>query len=424
MSKKPSFLAPYKKPLILLGVALVILLGVTKVMPLISSLNANDTPITGIKAENDTVYNINDTIAAEDFQVEAKHEDGETSVLSEDAYSISKKKPEKIGKYTEVVITLKSNKEIKDTIKVKNEREKITSFDCGSPNIKDVKAVVYSNGELAFEGKGNVLQYEREKFPWQNNRDIVISSISFEKDITPKSMDYWFEGMENLTYISPLPSTVESIVGMCNDCPVLEEGVDWSQCENLLDISGLYEDCPVMKTIPAIPSTVRNASNFCAGCEELQATPDMTKATAMTNGTEMYYNCKKLTETTSAPALVIYDSMYQNCINLKDMPEIAPTAQSMENTFADCISLATTKRIPEKVDVVTGCFSGCSKLTGDLVVDAKPNDYAGFLDGASNATILNLTGKSDRLDVLANTCEGNNIMVNGKAPNREKTSVE
>ena len=198
---------------------------------------------------------------------------------------------------------------------------------------------------MAFEGKGDILQFDQGDFPWQQAENEVYA-ISFEEDIKPVNMDYWFEGLETLTYISPLPDSVESVVGMCKDCIELKKGVDWSQCKNLLDITSVYEDCTSMKKIYPIPSTVRTAASAFLNCTELQTAPDMTKADALTNASQMYQDCKKLTETNTAPHLQILDEMYSGCINLKEQPEIAAGAISLESTFQDCQKLVTTKRIP------------------------------------------------------------------------------
>lgn len=414
-NNKFEFLVPFKKPLILAGVAFAVFLVIGKIIPAIQESQSNKSPIVSINAENETVYSVGTQFSEEDFTVTAKHKNGDTSNISSEEIKLSINIPGKVGKYTTVIISLKENTKISTSVKVKNERKKLESFYCGSPNIKDAQAILYSNGELAFEGKGDILQFDQGDFPWQQAENEVYA-ISFEEDIKPVNMDYWFEGLETLTYISPLPDSVESVVGMCKDCIELKKGVDWSQCKNLLDITSVYEDCTSMKKIYPIPSTVRTAASAFLNCTELQTAPDMTKAASLTNASQMYQDCKKLTETNTAPHLQILDEMYSGCINLKEQPEIAAGAISLESTFQDCQKLVTTKRIPETVKNVSMCYSGCGKLQGELIIDANPEEYSSFLDGVANATTLNLKGNSKILDLLANTNEGNNIRVNGREP--------
>lgn len=425
MKKVLKELRPFKKPLILLGIIIGVLIFLTKILPFFQEIQANKTPISSISATNDRSYASGEIIKAADFEIKAKHESGKFSTVKSKDVELSTSRPEKTGKYTEVKITLKENKKISTTVKVKNQRTKVEEFPCGNPNIKDVKAVLYSNGELCFEGEGNVLQYDEGQFPWQNSQSSInIISVSFEEGVKPTSMDNWFQGMQDLTYISPLPDSVKSVVGMCKGCTSLTEAPDWSNCTELLDVSEAYTQCTSLVTIPALPASIRNASKMCSGCEELQKSPDLTGATNLVDATEMFDSCKKLTQPSNAPSLKIMDSMYRNCINLEFMPDISNTVTSMESTFEGDVSLTKLKTIPSSVQSVMSCFNGCTKVTGELEIDCNPDNYSGFLNNAANATQLNLTGSSKMLEVLANTSENGNILVNGKMPNPEITSIE
>ena len=409
---------PFKIPLIILGGFMVVFIVATQIIPMIKEKEAKKTPIVSIKAESEKLYIPGDKILPSDFDITATHKNGKHSTVNTEEIELSTSKPNRVGKSTDVTITLKSDPDITTTIKVKNKREKVTSYFCGNPNIKDVKAVVYSNGELCFEGKGDVLQFERGEFPWlESSQDIT--AVSFEKNVSPVSMDYWFEEMENLTYISPLPESVESIVGMAQGCIKLKNAPEWNNCKNLLDATLAYEECEMLESIPAIPASVRNASSMCEGCINLQTAPDMTAATSLVDATGMLKGCLKLTSATISPAVQIMDAMFQDCINLKEMPRIPESVRSMSSAFSGDTALSSVTNIPSGAQNISGCFTGCSKISGELVIHANPNDYAGFLSEAANATQLNLTGSSKMLDVLANTNDGSNIAVNGKMPNPE-----
>lgn len=425
MRKILKELRPFKKPLILLLVVIILLIFLTKILPFFREIQANKTPITSISATNEKVYSIGETINAADFDITAIHKSGKSSTVKSKDVELSRTKPEKVGKYTEVKIILRDNEKISTTVKVKNQRTKVEEFPCGNPNIQDVKAVLYSNGELCFEGEGNVLQFDAGQFPWQKNQSSTeITSISFEKGVKPTSMDYWFQGMQELTYISPLPESVKSVVGMCKGCTALETAPDWSNCSGLLDASEAYSQCTSLVDIPALPAAVRNASKMCYGCTELQKSPDLIGATSLVDATEMFDSCKKLTQPSNAPSLKIMDSMYRNCINLEFMPDISNTVTSMVSTFEGDVSLSKLKTLPSSVESVMSCFNGCTKVSGELEIHCNPSNYSGFLNNSANATQLNLVGSSKMLEVLANTSESGNILVNGKTPNPEVTSIE
>lgn len=416
-------LRPFKKPLILIGIILLFLVIFTQVIPAIREMDANKTPVASIEAKNGKTYEKGDTIRVQDFQLTAVHESGKRSSLSGDDVKLSRTKPAKTGKYTEVTLTYKDNKEIQTTVKVKNSRNKLAAYACGSPSKGDVKAVLYSNGELCFEGEGNVLQFEQGEFPWPNSEeDIPIQSVTFEEGVQPVSLDYWFEGLADLSYIAPLPASVQSIVGMCAGCEALETAPDWSGCTGLLDATEAYSGCTALKEIPALPASLRNTTRMCEDCAALQTAPDMTGAAGLENATEMFAACQELTATSTPPVLEVMDGMYQDCINLKAMPAISGTVRSMSGTFSGDISLSELSAIPASVQDISSCFEGCSRASGELKVDCTPEDYSGFLTGACNATRLNLTGGSRYLEVLANTCDSGNVLVNGKTPNPEATS--
>ncbi len=410
-------LSLFKVPLIMIALLGAVYVILNFVLPSVRNIRANETPIVRIQASNEQVYKQGVTIRESDFKVEAEHESGKYSTLDSNAYEISPKKPDLIGEYTRYSVSLKNNPDIKTTIKVKNDRREIVSYECGKPERKSVRAVLYSNGELAFEGKGDVLEYNSNDFPWKDSQDVEIKSITFEKEVVPVSMDYWFSNMTSLIYIGELPKSVESAVGMCEGCTSLEKAPTWIRCRNLLDVTDIYSGCTNLKDIPALTKSIRTATSMCEDCTILQDAPDLSKAESLTKANRMFKGCESMTTAeTMAPRVKIIDEMFADCINLKIMPNLAITVESMENCFLNNKSLQEVKNIPAGVKSISSCFSGCSKLKGELRIDATPTDYAAFLQGACSATTLNLTGNSAILNDLALTNEHENVTVNGAAP--------
>ena len=413
MKRLLNELKPFKKPLIILGVFALVFLICGKLLPMINDIQANKSPIKSIDATNENIYTKDSVIKPSDFKITALHENGKKSSINSESIKIDKTRPDLIGEKTKVTVSLKESPEIKVICEVKNERKKLEEYFCGSPNIKDVKVVLYSNGELRFKGKGNVLGYDPGDAPWQNTEN-AISSVTFENTVTPESMDHWFEGFEELTFVDKLPSSVTSAVSMLSDCNSLENGVDWSACNELLDISNMYEGCQSIVNIPPIPSSVRNATALCRNCVKLQTAPDMIGAKNMENTTSMYEGCLILTETNSAPAIKIADNMYSRCINLRKAPTINEGIVSMEDMFSDDTLLVTASRIPESAKNISGCYSNCPKLRGEIVIDATTEEYGGIFSNSVSATTLNLKGKCKYLNEIALTNDIGNVYVNGK----------
>lgn len=423
MQKFLKAIEPFKKAIVLLIVLFIGYIIVGKVVPAISTAKANKSPIERIEATNDKVYKQGNHIKEADFQVTAIHKSGDKSKLSEDDIILSTDKPAMTGKATKVVVSLKNKKSISTEVKVKNDREKVTEFECGSPKIKNVKAILYSNGELCFEGTGDILEYDASYFPWmdyEQNDDYPITAISFEEGVTPTSLDNAFKGIDTLEYVKNIPDSVESMSSTFEDDKALTHVSDLSACANLRNMTRTYAGCVALTKIPEMPASVVNAQEMCQGCTELQNTPDATHAENLTNASGMYQDCKKLTNVSMPPNVQNIDKMLSSCINLKAMPEIPETVKSMSASFEGDSALKTLTIIPKNVEDVTGCLRGCSKIEGMLWIDANPKNYSAFLGDAAVATKVDLQGNSKMLNVLANTSDENdNITVDGKIPDRD-----
>lgn len=403
-------------------IILVIFLGfmiVTQIiLPGYNESVTDKSPIVSIQAKNDNEYKRTDEIKPDDFVVTAKHKNGKTSTVSASDYTISRKYVERVGKSTSVDIKLKNEKNISCTVKVKNHREAILRFNCGNPNLKDVKATLYDNGELCFEGKGDVLQFEN--FPWLDSYDqqddYPVLSVTFEDGVTPTVMDNWFSGLDTLEYVGKLPSTVESLYATFSNCTALKEGADWSACNNLKNLNEAYSGCTAITKIPALPSSVRVADSICQDDSELLEAPDMSKAENLETAISAFDGCTKLTKASIAPKLKVMTSMFSQCINLKEMPQIPETVYAMDSAFAGDISLTKLSTIPAGVTTIESCFSDCKKIEGNLTINATPSSYSSCFDSAAVATKVNIVGQCKNAALIAATATSNNVLVNGKVP--------
>ena len=419
----------FKKPLIVLLVVGIIYGGIKYIIPAVQNAGASKTPIVSITVKNNKIYTQGSRISKKDFKITAIHKSGKKSNVSSDDFILSTNKPALTGRTTAVKVSLKSSSDINAVVKVKNKREKIMSFNCGSPSSKDVQAVLYSNGELCFEGNGDVLEFDDDNndFPWKNfesdDKNSIVS-VSFEDSVVPTSMDNWFSDIETLEYVKNIPVSVESMSGTFENCILLKKTPSVSACKNLLNMTDAYNGCIALEYASKIPKSVKNTTRAFSECTELQTGADLTRAEGITTSTGMYNDCKKMTKTTMPPNVKIIDEMYEGCINLKEMPEIPGTVISMESTYSGDVSLNSLTIIPKNVENVVNCFQGCQKAAGILWVDANPSDYNGFISDAAVATTVDLQGNSQMLDVLANTSDENaNITVNGNAPNKELTNA-
>lgn len=408
----------YKKPILLLLVLSIVLLVITTILPAIRESEAEKSPVVSITAENGESYRQGEKISTEDFTVTAKHENGDTTEVPSEEIEISTETPAKTGNQTEVTV---SYKDFDYKLQVKNDRRKVVAFPCGSPNTEDVMAVLYSNGELAFEGSGDILAYLDGEYPWKDYEgmdDNPIVSVSFEKGVAPTSLDDYFSDIETLEYIKNIPVSVESMARTCSGCIALTSTPDITECENLRNLTETYFECEALENASAIPASVRTADRVFYGCVNLQKGAGVSLATGVTSAESMYEGCSTLIDAQIPPNVIEIGSMLAECINLRITPEIPDTVENMVSCFSGDVSLVEASTIPAGVKDVTSCFEGCEKLEGTLVVEANPESYSSFLKDCSVATSLDLDGSSKVLDVLANTADGNrNITVQEQIPN-------
>lgn len=410
----------FKKPIILLAVFGVIILIVCKIVPAVREHAAEKSPVTKITAENSKIYTQTDVIEAEDFDVVAIHENGAETKIPSNDIKLSKTTPDPTGNTTSIKVSAEGKS---CTVNVKNERNKIVTFECGNPDVSAVRAVLYSNGELSFEGEGDILAFSNEDFPWKSydvEDDYPVRSVTFEGTVTPTSMDGYFTDLETLSYVKSIPKTVESMVHTFSGCTSLTSVPDLTGCEHLYDLTESFQDCIALENTSAIPSSVKNMTGTFSGCTSLQTGADMKEAYGVDNADYLYADCIVLNDAKLPPSVRSIESAFENCINLKSMPEIPETVDYMPSCFAGDISMTNLGVIPAGVLDIGNAFDGCTKIRGVLTVNCNPESYSGFLNNTASATSLDLQGDSLVLDVLAATSEENeNITVNGKTPQWE-----
>lgn len=408
----------FKKPLLVVAIFGIIFFMIGTGIPAIRDIIVNQSPIVGIEAVNSHEYSKNQTIKPSDFDIVAKHENGKTTKMNDDDVKLSATKPNIVGPITKV--TLMKDKWSCD-VKVKNKRKKIIEFECGKPNKSDVTASVYSNGELAFTGKGDILVYPNNDYPWlsyEGQDKYPITSVTFEENVKPVYMDGYFRGLQDLTYIEYIPDSVESIEETFYECIALKEAPDLSKCLSLSNMTASFEKCSSLEKAPKIPVSVKILDRCFADCIELKEGADMSEGTNVIKAEGLYYGCNTLNKGELPPNIKDITSAYENCINIKIMPYIPETVEVMESAFRGASSMVVPAEIPSSVKDVTKCFDGCSKLKGSLVINGNPSSYSGFLTNAATAANIDLQGASVMLDILARESNENpNITVNGKMPN-------
>lgn len=421
------------RPFVIAGLFLLLILAFIGVLNIYSGVNSiilAQSPIVYIEATNDKVYPQGKQILVKDFTVYAVCENNyryEISNSKDTIIEISQDTVNRIGDTTIIKVRATiDDKSYTCKAEVHAKRDEIISYECGFPNKEDVKAIIYDNGELAFEGVGDIVSYQNG-YPWikytnDENCPLPITSVTFEDTVTPQSLDYYFEGMTTLEYCGRIPESTMSMVGTFKDCTELKNGANWTQCKNLTNITSCYQGCNNILYIPAIPQYVK-VSDYCfMDCWFLTEAPDMQYAVSIESATGMFKNCTRLNDILSLPINLGYGmEMFAGCINLQEMPVIPDKIVTMSNMFNGCKRLQTLTNIPDSCINVKYTFANCPVINGDITVDANPTYYEGFLQEACTSTVINLNGSSVMMDVLANTATVDTfdcVLVNGNKPNK------
>ena len=279
-----NILAPFKLAIILILVVGIGVLGLKVAVPEIQYQRAMQTPVAEIKAVNKKIYLTGSEIKRSDFTIVAVHENGLKTKIDPEEIELSRTSVDPVGKTTKVTLTLTENPSLSCEVDVNIKRDPVKEFHCGYPNLTNVVAVLYSNGELSFEGSGDVMVYDEGDYPWVKYKDKenAIKAVTFSEDVKPTNMNYWFEGMKTITYVDKIPDTVKTMIRTFEGCEALPAMADWSEDKELLDATECYSKCVSLKTTFALPENLRKATKCFADCAELQQTPDMTKAKTAT----------------------------------------------------------------------------------------------------------------------------------------------
>ena len=420
-----EFIFGHLKLFIILLIVLLLIMGGTTAFNYYKVAQANKYPITSIEAKCNKLYDSGTELQVNDVNVIAIHKNGGKTSLSTNEYTLSSKWVNKTGPQTVITVKLKENNNITCKLKVNVKREKILGFHCGYPNVKNVTAVLYSNGELCFEGKGDVLISDSGNYEWnryEKSKDYPIKSVSFQKGVTPTNMNYWFKGCQTLEYVEPIPSSVITMVSTFEGCIALKSMPDLNKAVELLDMTKCFANCSSLANTTPIPNKVNNISYAFNKCIELLNGADISQATSVLNCSNTYEGCTKLSNVAIPHNATNLSSMFKDCINLKTLKEVPVSTESMANTFSGCTSLTTVGEIPESVTDMTSTFNNCQLLQYQIIINANPENYSNCFTNASVATSLNLAGNSKMLDVLANTNDNGNLKVFGHKPNSDLKS--
>lgn len=422
LERLSDYISENKKMFIALIVVIVIGAVLMTVMPIIRDIRTNRTPVVSLYAKCEKSYTEKEKLDPDDFSVTAVHKDGSKEGLDTDQFALGAKSITTGQDTTKVKVIYLKNRKITCTADVKNARKAVKKYYIGKTNRKSVQAVVYDTGELRFRGKGDILNYGSGDTPWKtdDSLSVKITSVSFDKTVTPTNLDNLFASMEDLKKAGTIPSSVVSMNGTFSSCTSLQKGADWSDCDALRDITKCYYGCTSLVSAPALPTGVTVADSAFASCTSLVKSPDPSAAESLKSCTYMYSECSVLSSLAIPPHADDISNIAYSCTNLQKA-SVPGSVTVMDSAFASCSSLATVTYIPSSAISMENAFSNCRMLNGSMRIDAKAkgDDASGMFEGACASSQLNLTGTSKHLKAYAQTNGAGNVTVGGKAVSQD-----
>ena len=302
-------------------------------------------------------------LSAKDFEVMAVYSDGVEEAISneeQDFFLLSADSvPLQEGAF-DVTVSLNPQMYGEDelpsgTLMLQADRARIGTWKIGVPNVADVQAVLYEEGDFVVRGNGNTKRFTWDTdVPWRSKR-TQIQSVTIEETVRPTSMGNWFYRCNKLTEAPNIPDSVTDL------------GATFFECSNLIKA-------------PEIPEGVINMYCTFAGCSKLTEAPAIPE-----NVTNM-------------------DGTFDNCSNLIGAQAIPEGVTNLKAAFRGCSKLTKAPVIPENVTNMSYTFYNCQSLKGDLVINATPSSYGNCLYGAAiKGSTLYLSGLSTVLDKILAT---------------------
>ena len=271
-----------------------------------------------------------------------------------------------------------------------------------------IKTKSWSNGTPSDDLKNALIEVKQIKLIGHNGNSKDYSNA--------------FNGCTNLRKVTTYDLAPTNCQNMFYNCTSLTEivGLDTWDMSNCNSISGAFQSCTSLTTIPTIPNGVPDMNSTFRDCSSLTSVPNIPNSVTNMNGT--FYGCTSLTTIPNMPNSVtnmyftfcscsslttvpnISNSVtnmigaFQGCTSLTSVPTIPNSVTSMRNTFTGCSSLAIVHNISNSVTDMTGTFFNCTSLTS---VPTIPNSVTSMDRTFRNCVLLT--------EVNLSNCDFNNI---------------
>lgn len=349
-------------------------------------------PVKSISSEFVGTVRPTETIGRSMLRVTAETPSGEKYDIT-DRYSIDVVEAPRNGSSFEVTVSYRG---VTDKVIIPVTRNAVVEYSIGYPYQDSVKATVYSNGDLVFDGEGETQKLDDDNIPWAEE---TYSYVEFLSDVEPRNIDYWFSDNPELTICRNIPNTVESMLGTFKGDTGLLRTPEYFQCTYLRVMQSAFEGCSSLDWADTLPINVQNANYIFSGCSSLKRAPDIMKAGKLEDANGMFKGCTKLADAPQLPNSVItMKECYKDCINIHKASTFPVRIVDITSSYENCTSLETAAPIPESVISLNRCFAGCRDLNGYLEINTDSREFSSMFYGAvESGKELRLSGNCGNL---------------------------
>lgn len=399
--------------LLSIGIAAGILIGtISLVLATIKYINRKE-EIRELDIISINVTEIQDTFDANSgeidkagIEVTAIISTGESVILAPEEYEIEPETVPERGHDFDITLSSVVNPEVKTSVNCLIAREVYEEYPIELTEPENVKAVLYTNGDLEIVGCGEVKTFTSASVPWQTSGDGVraLCLTWIDPEVVIETMDSWFSGnTEFLGMLCEIPDSTRSMIATFSDCTSLIYCPEFSSAVSLTDMTETFSGCTSLIDVNPLPGNLRVAERTFYGCSSLIEAADTSACVKLENMISCYEECVSLAKTSTPDTVKYMDNCYKNCINIQT-GKLPDQLVSGVGTFAGCTQL---KRIRGSIEPAcedySGMFQDCRSLSGTVSVKTKNSDAAGLFPGAA----ISGTGLTVNLDYVGENDEYN-----------------
>ena len=240
----------------------------------------------------------------------------------------------------------------------------------------EATAMLYSDNSFVFqegadieEGKTLVASYTNFEdittSPRWNGKQKNFTSVSFNTEIAPVSMNQWFVGARNMK------ANISTFTNL--------------NMNNVTSMFSTYNNCSNLTGSPVCGDNVINMYYTYSNCSNLTGSPVCGEK--VTNMARTYFNCYNLTGSpVCGNNVTSMGSTYSNCYNLTGFPVCGDNVTDMYYTYGECYNLTGSPVCGEKVTNMTNTYYNCCNLTGSPVCGDNVTNMGSTYENCSNLT--------------------------------------